>query len=284
MTNLVFSVDVEDWYHSNLSEFSPSPDQQSILPDTMPLLLDMLEESDIRATFFILTKVIPELKPYISRLRDSEHEIASHGHEHQLAYQQSEKEFRQDVSTARKRLQDVFSSKISGYRAPSWSIVPKNRHYLRILQEEGYLYDASLMPFKTHIYGYPGAPRHPFHPIIDAETLSLLELPGTTASVAGRPVAFSGGFFLRSLPWPAIRKFTEMTQNEGIPVIYYVHPRELIVRQPLPSLSMKDRFIHLHGLRTVRKKLDAIWKMGEFKTMNQLADQLKQKELRSVEI
>lgn len=284
MTSLVFSVDVEDWYHSNLSEFSPSPDQQSILPDTMPLLLDMLEESDIRATFFILTKVIPELKPYISRLRDSGHEIASHGHEHVLAYQQSEHEFRQDISAALNRLQDVFGTKVSGYRAPSWSIVPKNRHYLRILQEEGYLYDASLMPFKTHIFGYSGAPRYPFHPIIDKETLSLLEFPGTTALLAGRPVAFAGGFFLRSLPWTVIRKFTRMTLSEEIPVVYYIHPRELIIRQPLPPLNIKDRFIHLHGLRTVRKKLEAIWKLGDFKTMGQLADQMKRKELSAVEI
>lgn len=274
MTNLVFTVDVEDWHHSNLSDFSPPQGTKSILPETMPLLLDLLEQSEIRATFFILAKVLPDLKSFIPRLRDSGHEIASHGSGHALAYDQSEDEFRQDVSSAMARLQDTFGTKIRGYRAPSWSIVPGNRRYLRILQEEGYCYDASLMPFKTHIFGYPGAPRRPFLPIIEGQTLSLFELPGTTTLVAGRPIAFTGGFFLRTLPLALIRRFTKKTLEENIPVVFYIHPRELIVKQPLPPLGLKDRFIHLHGLATVRKKLGAIWEMGGFKTMGELVDQM----------
>jgi polysaccharide deacetylase family protein (PEP-CTERM system associated) len=284
MTQRAFTVDVEDWRHSNLSSLATPPSGLSILPRALPLLLDLLAAFQIRATFFVLADVLSDVTPFRDRLLAEGHEIASHGSSHQLAYQQTEEEFRHDVTTAKTRLEDLFGVAVNGYRAPSWSITPAVRDYLRSLPEAGYRYDASLMPFATYLYGYPGCPRVPFRPVVSGEALELVEVPGTTARIGGRIFPFSGGFYLRVLPIFAILWLTRRAERQGVPVVYYVHPRELLVDQPVPRLTRKEHFIHTHGLGSVPKKLNTILRRGPFLLMDELVLEQKRKGLPVVAI
>lgn len=271
MIDRAFTVDVEDWHHSNLAGMPATAGATSILPQSMPLLLDLLAELNVRASFFILADVLDEVKPFLPRLRAAGHEVASHGSHHRLAYEQTADEFRADIAAAKRRIEDAWGEAIAGYRAPSWSIGPANKHYLQAIADAGYHYDASLLPFRTYLYGYPDAPRAPFQPRIDGRLLPLVEVPGTTARLWGKVIPFAGGFYLRALPAALLKRLAANAAAEGLPLIYYLHPREILVEQPRPAgLTARERLIHLHGLRGVAGKLRTILQSGGFRPLGEL--------------
>ena len=69
------------------------------------------------------------------------HEIASHGHGHELVYSLQPSEFRADILRSKGLLKDLTGKQICGYRAPCFSIT---EWAVPILQEAGF---RSLLPW-----------------------------------------------------------------------------------------------------------------------------------------
>jgi polysaccharide deacetylase family protein (PEP-CTERM system associated) len=115
-----------------------------------------------RATFFVLGWIAERYPSLIRRIQNQGHEIASHGYAHQLIYNQTIVEFREDIRKAKAILEDITGSEVIGYRAPSYSITNKSQWAFKVLMEEGFKYDSSLFPIHHDFYGFPNAPRFPF--------------------------------------------------------------------------------------------------------------------------
>src|SRR3569623_1360049 len=105
-------------------------------------------------------------------------------------------QFRADLARARCAIEDASGVKVTGYRAPSFSIDTRTPWAHAVLAEAGYLYSSSVAPIRHDHYGWADAPREAHRPVEGAD---LIELPFTIARVAGKEVTTGGGFF-RLLP------------------------------------------------------------------------------------
>ena len=92
-------------------------------------------------------------------------------------------ELREDVRRCRTALEQAAGRPVSGFRAPSFSIVPGAEWAFDVLIEEGYRYDSSMFPIRR-----PGLrlSRRPGRSVRDPPAGgTLLELPMATTTIAG---------------------------------------------------------------------------------------------------
>lgn len=101
----------------------------------------------------------PQLLPTIAA---GGHEIGSHGYGHDLLFNLTPDEFRDDV----RRSIDIIGEQVGeapiGYRAPAFSITRQSLWAGSILTELGFEYSSSIFPIQGRRYGIANAPRYPF--------------------------------------------------------------------------------------------------------------------------
>jgi hypothetical protein len=90
------------------------------------------------------------------------------------------------------------------------------------------------------------------------ESGALMEFPITVVDVLGRKLCFFGGGYLRLAPWPVIRRMTARVLDEGRPVIFYLHPREIDPNHPRLPMSARRHFKSYVNLKTTEVKLKRI--------------------------
>ena len=249
MTN-VFSVDVEDYFHANVfSAAAPSSSwdrlESRVVANT-DRVLDLLAETKVTGTFFVLGWVAERHPDLVRRIAAHGHELASHSYWHRQVFTLTPDEFREDLRRARGTIEAASGCRVRGYRAPSFSIVTRSLWALDVMIEEGYAYDASIFPVKHDRYGIPDAPRVA-HRITSAAG-SLLEIPGTVVRRGPLSVPVGGGYF-RLLPY-AVTRWAVATFNREVaqPAIFYVHPWEVDPDQPRLPVSAVNRVRHYRGL------------------------------------
>ena len=160
-------------------------------------ILDMFDEAEVRATFFALGWVAERHGGMMREIVNRGHELASHGWDHGRVFRMDRAVFSADIERARKVLEDTSGSRITGYRAPSFSIDMRTPWAFQELAAQGYAYSSSVAPISHDHYGWADAPRFAFRPLPWA---SLVELPVTTAMFAGKRLAAGGGGFFRVHP------------------------------------------------------------------------------------
>ena len=270
----IFTIDTEDWFHSNLKDNISTENLQSTICENVDVYLKHFSDYHVKATFFVLG-IVAEKHPQLIRDIASEgHEIACHGYGHQLVYKQTPKQFREDVRKAKKILEDLIGKGVLGYRAPSWSITEKSLWALDILEEEGFRYTSSIFPTKNFLFGIPYAPRFPHtHGIYGKKNLKLIQIPPSTFSCLGINVPFSGGAYFRVLPFPLIQHFTKSLNKQGHAVVFYLHPREIDPKQPRFEMPFRDRLIQYYGIGGCEKKLIKVLSRFTFETMQQFLEE-----------
>ena len=260
LTNIM-SVDVEDYFQ--VAAFAPNIRRLEWerwpcrVEANVERILALFEKRNVQATFFTLGW-IAERYPAIPRtIVANGHELASHGYGHERASDLSPAAFREDVTRAKKMLEDLSGVEVRGYRAPNFSIGAANLWALDTLLEAGYRYSSSIYPVRHDHYGMPEAPRFCHRP---EHCPDLLELPPTTVRLLGRNLPAAGGGFFRLLPYPVSRwLIRQVNETEGHPCMFYFHPWEIDPQQPrVPEASAKSRFRHYVNLHHMEDKLDRL--------------------------
>lgn len=269
----IFTIDTEDWFHANYEKglFQQNAYKVSTVEANVDRYLELFELYHVKATFFILGSVARRHPKMVRTIAKLGHEIASHGYGHLLVYEQTPQEFRKDVLESKVFLEDLIGEKVTGYRAPSWSITERSLWALDILEELGFQYTSSIFPTKNYLYGIPGAPRflHRCN-IYGKKNLKILNIPPSTKIIGNvrGGIPFSGGAYFRLFPAKVIEWFTdEINKKENQPVVFYLHPREIDMHQPRLVLNPRDYFIHYFGIGGCEKKLIRILKKYEFETI-----------------
>jgi polysaccharide deacetylase family protein (PEP-CTERM system associated) len=252
------SVDVEDYFQ--VSAFAPHIRREDW--DSLPcrvernvdVIIGLLDEADARATFFTLGWIAERYPQVVRRIVDNGHELASHGYGHQRASDLTPVQFRDDVTHAKRLLEDLGGVAVRGYRAPSFSIGRNNWWAVTELEEAGYEYSSSIYPVRHDHYGMPDAPRFPHRPNGD---LGILELPPTTLPLLGRNLPAAGGGWFRLLPYEVSRWMLRRVNTEDqAPCMFYFHPWEVDPEQPRQTgLSAKTRFRHYINLNRMPGRL-----------------------------
>src|SRR5690606_32955986 len=111
------------------------------------------------ATFFTLGWIAERYPAMVRDIVSRGHELASHGYAHLRATDQTPESFRDDLSHAKRLLEDIGGVAVSGYRAPSFSIGEHNLWAHDVIAETGHRYSSSVYPIVHDHYGMPQAPR-----------------------------------------------------------------------------------------------------------------------------
>ena len=266
---LWFTVDMEDWYQGigfSLQTWSQYEKRIRIGHDK---LLNLLSKHNVKATYFILGKVIEEFPELIEEVKKEGHELACHTYSHPFLYQITKEEFQNEIRKC-KELIAPFQNGFKGFRAPYFSIDSRNLWAIDVLKEEGFTYDSSIFPGSTARTGIAG-----FRKDIHTLENGLQEFPISNFKVFEFPLfrrGFDfgvGGAYFRILPYSYFQKKLEGLLKER-PVVFYIHPWELDPGHPyLKGLGRRIQYTHYFNLKNTEKKLDKILSDFEFCSPNE---------------
>ncbi|AMO59091.1 polysaccharide deacetylase [Mycolicibacterium phlei] len=145
VATLTFDVDAETPILAQGRHFAghvSTMSHQSYGPDVgVPRILDMLDELDVPATFFIPGWVAEHRPGLAKTIADRGHEVAHHSYSHRSPVTMTPQEERVDFL----RAMDIFAAQgieIRGHRAALWGA---SRQTPDLVAECGLLYDSSLM-------------------------------------------------------------------------------------------------------------------------------------------
>jgi len=270
-----FSCELEDWFHILDSDIVPRIEEWPGPPlraeRSVQRLLQLFDETDVRATFFCLGWMAERAPRLIRQCQRAGHEIGSHGYGHVLAYKVGRRAFLEDITRSKKILEDITGEEVVGFRSPGFCIREDNQWVFEVVREAGYTYDASVFP--AH-HGHGGLSHaNPSPHVIQTQTGSLAEIPTSTVKLLGRRVCLFGGGYLRITPLPLIRWGVRRLHNEGRPLIVYIHPREIDPNHPRLPLRAARRFKCYVNLRSTMSKLTWLCEHYRFTTMGMVASQ-----------
>lgn len=218
----VLTIDLEDW---PVAVLGPDHDITPRVVENTKRCLQILAWHGVRATFFVLTRIAETYPDLVREVHAAGHEIASHGHRHEVLPTISPSRFERDLQQSMEILTDLIGERPIGYRAPAFSIVETTRWAGPILVKSGFKYSSSVFPIRHRRYGIAQAPRR----IHRWSNCPLIECPPATVSLSGLKLPVAGGGYFRLLPGPVARAAIRRINREHMPGILYFHPYELDV-------------------------------------------------------
>jgi polysaccharide deacetylase family protein (PEP-CTERM system associated) len=235
-------------------------------------LLGLLSQHDAQGTFFVLGEIAANHPHVVRRIAALGHEIGCHSDRHDNVSSLSPAAFRDDVRAAKQRIEDVIGLPILGYRAPNFSIGPRQHWAYEILGEAGFQYDSSVFPIAHDRYGQRDAPRFPYVAWRGGGA-TLLEFPIGTVRLLRVNVPIGGGGYFRLCPFSVTRAGIQRVNiRERQPVMFYLHPWELDAQQPRPPMAWRHRFRHYVGVERQPMKLDYLLAHFAFGTARRVLD------------
>ena len=267
------TVDVEDYFHVAAFEPQFSPNSWSQIEHRVDKntyeLLDLFDEKNAKATFFILGVVGEKFPELIKEIDKRGHEVASHGYAHRRATEQTKEEFFTDVKRSKDHLEQTISREILGYRAPSFSINDTNQWAFEVLTELGFKYSSSTYPVKHDLYGVPDWPRFKYY-----REEGIAEIPIPTSYMFGKQVPIGGGGYYRLFP-KAVSDYliARYIKKEKQPYSFYMHPWEIDPEQPrVEHASKKSKFRHYLNLDKMKPRLSSLLEQYDWQAMKDVYD------------
>lgn len=266
------TVDVEDFFQ--VQAFATCIDRATWdripcrVEANMDRILGQFDRAGIKGTFFTLGWIAERHPGVVRQIVAAGHELASHGYGHELVYSLAPEAFREDVRRAKGLLEDLGGVPVVGYRAPTFSIGPRNPWAFDVLEQEGHQYSSSIYPVKHDLYGVPDAPRFPHRP----SPGHIVEIPMTTVQLGGRNMPISGGGYFRLMPYPvfrtALRRFNRV---DAAPGVFYFHPWEIDAAQPrVRQASRMSRFRHYVNIGSMPDRLERLLRDFQWNRMDQV--------------
>jgi polysaccharide deacetylase family protein (PEP-CTERM system associated) len=267
------SVDVEDYYH--VSNFSKSINKcdwdsyESRVESNTDRLLELFNNHDIEATFFVLGWIAKRHPELVHRIYDNGHEVACHGYSHDLIYNQTPSVFRKETLDAKRILEDIIQEPVIGYRAASYSITDQSIWALDILEELGFKYDSSIFPIRHDRYGIPGAPTK-LYTMNTPSGKTIIEFPLSTIDFLKLRIPVSGGGYFRIFPYFLTQYAFNKKNKAGQPIIFYLHPWEIDPDQPKIKTNALAKFRHYHNLTKCESRLHKLISTFKFTRIDKI--------------
>lgn len=228
-------------------------------------IVETVTGAGVQATFFVLGWIAERYPRLVRLIADHGHELATHSYWHRKVYELSPAEFRDDMRRSIDAIESAGGARVLGFRAPSFSITPGTEWAFDVLHDLGLVYDASLFPAARGHGGYPCPVRaHSFTGAPSGRPMP--ELPMSVMRLGPKRFAFSGGGYLRLLPPWMIRRGFAQLNDEGVPVVVYLHPRDFAPECPRVPMPLSRRFKCYVGLSSTRDKLRMLLDRYRFDT------------------
>ncbi len=230
----IFTIDVEDYFNVTEERGEPPVSEWDSLPSIVESgflkLLDLLDTYQVKATCFFLGYVAKKYPHLVKEAQKRGHEIASHGMFHRIVYKMSKDEFTADLLQSKNILEDICSEQVTAFRSPSFSLTEASPWFFETLAETGFIADSSVFPVKRDYGGYKTTQKKPYW--ITTEKGDICEFPISVAPFCGKDICFFGGGYLRLFPKRVILYMHKKLAKQGIPTLFYIHPREMEPQHP----------------------------------------------------
>ena len=264
----ILGIDFEDWFHPELiQKYLSKKDNQPKIIQGIDKILDLLRKKDTKATFFVVGELL-EFKPeLLDLILDNGHEVGFHTMKHTRIDSPNFKEkFEEEI----KKFDKLTDRKSKGFRAPSFSLNTASSWLIDVLEENDYVYDSSVVPAKTSLYGIPNAEKKPYK--ISSKFLEgsskdgkIIEFPMMVTKFLGKKIPAAGGFYLRTLPSRVIENAIKSYEKENLPGVFYIHSWELTPElMPKMKLSKKDHFVTFHNIDKAYSKMEDLLEKFQF--------------------
>jgi len=263
----LLGIDFEDWYHPQLVQpFVKNLKHEPKIINGIEKIIELLRKTETSATFFMVGELL-EYKPSILDLiLENGHEIAFHTMKHSNLNDLTKEKFLDELDIFNK----LSNGNSKGFRAPTFSLNQNTSWAIDALVEKNYLYDSSIVPVKTQLYGFENCQKDPFK--ISSSSLTkndpngkLTEYPLSVGTFFGKNVPTSGGFYLRSLPLRTSLSSISNYEKQNIPATIYVHSWELTPEFiPKIQLPLKEKFVTFHNIQNTYSRLEKILQRYDF--------------------
>lgn len=260
----ILSFDIEDWFHLLDHSGTEKPADWENFPkrldSNVQRILDILDENNKKASFFILGWVGKNYPNLVKDIHQRGHDIGTHSLNHQLVYQQTPEEFEFDLKQSIDILSNLTGEKITYYRAPGFSIKKEQVWAFEILKDNGIEIDCSIFPALRSHGGFKEF-GHAQPTKLKLKNGFIKAYPMNLAKTFLMKYVFSGGGYFRLLPYPIINHLI----NKSEYVMTYFHPRDFDPNQPvIDNLSPLKYFKSYVGLKSAEDKLKKLIKDHEF--------------------
>lgn len=255
---LAVSVDVEDWYHvpavtgSSFSEFSDVheffdewDEAYDYLTEPTYRTLDLLDDFDITATFFVVADVVDNYPGLVEEIAGRGHEIGCHGLHHECTIDPDTKEprftreeYAERLQKAKAKLEAASGQRVTGYRAPGAYV---GGWVLDVIEDIGFEYDSSVA-------------RNSLYNKTDQELSRIETTPYTPQRGSLDP---GGDRDLVELPWPYYDVKIGKIPAAGGPLIR-LFGRNVVQRGVHQSLSRGDSVFYFHPVDIARKSFPKV--------------------------
>jgi len=274
---VLLTIDVEDWFQveSMRSKFPLSSwsTQAYRVEANVDRILSLLSQKNTSATFFCLSNIAEIFPEMIRSIYAEGHEIASHGHSHQMLDELSDNEVRMELKKSKEILEDIIGDEVYGYRAPTFSI--RDSVY-PILEETGYVYDSSLNLFRHHDkYGSIDLSnfREISKGILECNSSKIKVLTVPTLRKLGLDIPWGGGGYFRLVPNFLYKKGVNNYLKKHDFFMFYMHPWEIDPCQPrVRGIGLGNYFRHYNRLRDTYKNLSSL--LSDFQCVSVLESEL----------
>jgi len=190
------------------------------IKEKMPAILEILDEHDIRATFFVSGEVVAHCHHILSQILDYGHEIASHGFRHMQYTKLSRMELRNQIVRSKQVIREQIGANVLGFRAPQLSF---SLELIEILADLGFRYDSSMIKgFFPGRYVNLTAPSKPF--LIQG----VWEIPVTNLPFVGFPM---GLLWINAMGFGMFKWLFEKLEFSDT-IVFYLHPFDLLACKP----------------------------------------------------
>ncbi len=251
----ILTFDVEEWFHLLDNDSTRSEEEWKQYPvriyENMERIFHILDDTNTKATFFVVGWIAKTYPDVVKRIAEK-YEIGSHTMNHQLVWEQSRSEFKEDVSSSIKLLEDITGKAVKYFRVPGFSIRESETWAFDIIKECGIEIDCSVFP-AHHSHGGLLSYGKAVPGIIKHGDVLLKEFPVSIKQVGSHSLIYTGGGYFRLCPYSLLKYWAK---QEGDYLLSYIHPRDLDAGQPMiKELPLLRKFKSYVGLKGAEYKL-----------------------------
>ncbi len=261
------SLDLDDqWSYMKVHGDEGWETFPSYLDVVIPIVLDKLDELDIKITFFVVGQdaAIEKNHKVLQSIVERGHEVGNHSFHHESWLKTYSKEkIEEEIIIAEEAIFKATGQRTNSFRGPgfSWS-----NDLLEVLQKRNYIFDASILPTyisplmrryyfwksklskeekesRKELFGSFKEGFYPLKPFtwIFENKKTLLEIPVTTMPVFKIPFHQSYLLYISGVSLRLMRMYLRfaifMCKITKTQPSYLLHPLDLIGKDHVPSLA-----------------------------------------------
>jgi polysaccharide deacetylase family protein (PEP-CTERM system associated) len=262
-------VDLEDWYTSAyLRDYLGHQAPIKRIEETTQKILTIFDKHKVSATFFVLGHLVEEYPELIKRIHSKGHEIASHGYSHTPLWDLDLSSFENELIKTNQLISNITNKNVLGFRAPYASLDEKTSWAIDILEKNNFLYDSSIFPMKTPLYGVEEPPLSQY--IISSNRLfennpdgKIIEIPFTIYENSLIKIPCTGGIYGRFMPYFIFKGLLSQIEKKRA-INFYFHPWEIDKDLPKIKVPFYNKVVSYYNTNNYLWKIDKILNHYEF--------------------